>query len=331
MVSIIVPTYNRASLIGETLQSIKNQTYSDIEIVVVDDGSTDTTADVVGTINDSRLKYSVIPHAGRPAVPRNFGMREAKGDYIAFCDDDDVWAPDKLEKQVAVLENRGDLLLACTNVEYLPDRAVLKKMNKDEVVNLDKILYQSYIVNSSVVMRRSVIDLIGYLDEDERLKASEDYDYWCRLLAYQDSCILHLKDVLVYYRRNTVDSISSLYSGNIDDLYTRMAIVHKKVEKRFPDLIKRASENLEHFRFINNNRFKLLAGEISIGHIWKSTLFNVSEKSWTTLIWTSFVCYKITKKKLGIRWGLVEKILVKTLLFVGINIKPYLFHFRKFY
>ncbi len=331
MVSVIVPTYNRATLIGATLDSILSQSHSNLELIVVDDGSTDRTAEALARIKDPRLHYSAIPHAGRPAVPRNCGMLLAKGDYIAFCDDDDSWVKDKLEKQLAVLEGRQDLLMTCTNVTYLPDRAVMKKTARNETIHLESLLSQSYIVNSSVVMRHSVIDVIGYLDEDMRLKASEDYDYWCRLLASRDRSALFIAEPLVYYRRNIVDSISSFDAGNIDEWYARIAIVHRKLAATHPDLVKRASAHHEQRHIIDRTRYQLLARKIVVFDIWKSALLSIPEKCRTTIIWGFFVCYKTCRGISGSHWESNEKYLAKMFSLAGINIKPYLFHFSKFY
>jgi teichuronic acid biosynthesis glycosyltransferase TuaG len=331
LVSVIVPTYNRASIIGLTLESILAQSHRNLELIVVDDGSTDATGEVLAKINDSRLQYMVIPHAGRPSVPRNYGMRLSKGSYIAFCDDDDMWLPKKLEKQLSVLEGREDLLMACTNVTFLPDRAVMKKVGKDETRSFEYLLFNSDIVNSSVVMKRSVVDSIGYLDEDVRLKASEDYDYWCRLLAFRDLSVLFMAEPLVYYRRNVVDSISSFTVNNIDDLYARMASILGKFALQYPDVIKRASAYYEHRRLIDKNRYKLLAREIFLRDIWKNNVLSAPEKCRTTVIWSLFMCYKISRSVAGSYWKTVEKCLVKMFCMMGVNIKPYLFHFNKFY
>jgi teichuronic acid biosynthesis glycosyltransferase TuaG len=331
LVSVIVPTCNRATRIGPTLESVLAQSHNNLELIVVDDGSTDATAEVLAEIKDSRLHYSVIPHAGRPAVPRNYGMRMAKGDYIAFCDDDDLWAPNKLEKQVAVMESRSDLLMTCTNVTFLPDRAIMKKTGKNETRSFENLLFNSDIVNSSVVMRRSVIDDLGYLDEDIRLKASEDYDYWCRLLAFRDQSVLFMAEPLTYYNRNIAGSISSFTVNNIDDLYARMAIIQGKFATKYPGLIKRASAYYEHRREIDKDRFRLLAREIFLRDIWKNTMVSTSEKCRTTIIWALFMCCKISRGIAGSHWRTVEKHLARIFCLAGLNIQPYLSHFSKFY
>ena len=103
-ISVIVPTYNRADLISETIESILNQTYKYFELIIVDDGSTDNTEEVIRKFKDSRIKYIKTDNWGGPARPRNTGIKKTKGEYIAFCDDDDIWLPKKLEKQIRVFK-----------------------------------------------------------------------------------------------------------------------------------------------------------------------------------------------------------------------------------
>ena len=99
-VSVIVPTYNRAHLLKKTIESILSQTYTDLELIVVSNYSTDNTDDMVKSYKDDRIKYFKNQNNGIIAVNRNFGIRKSTGEYIAFCDDDDTWLPNKLERQV---------------------------------------------------------------------------------------------------------------------------------------------------------------------------------------------------------------------------------------
>ena len=115
LVSVVVATYNRADLISETLDSILNQTYKIFELIVVDDGSSDNTEEIVKNYSDSRLKYIKTDNWGGPARPRNIGIRESKGEYIAFCDNDDLWEKNKLEKQLDIIKNNNAGLCFCNH------------------------------------------------------------------------------------------------------------------------------------------------------------------------------------------------------------------------
>jgi glycosyltransferase involved in cell wall biosynthesis len=108
MVSIIIPSFNRADIIGDTLQSVLGQTYSNFEIIVVDDGSTDDTAATVGSFADERIRYFYKPNGGLSAA-RNSGLDRARGEFIAFLDSDDVWESWKLEAQMRIFEKHADV------------------------------------------------------------------------------------------------------------------------------------------------------------------------------------------------------------------------------
>ncbi len=115
LVSVIIPTYNRAHLIKRSAMSVLNQTYSNLELIIVDDGSTDNTEEVVKSIDDSRITYIKQPNQGACAA-RNNGIVHAQGEFIAFQDSDDVWHEDKLEKQLKCLKETGaDLVFCCLN------------------------------------------------------------------------------------------------------------------------------------------------------------------------------------------------------------------------
>lgn len=112
MISVVLPSYNRAHILPRAIESILGQTYKDIELIIVDDGSSDNTAEVVGRFSDSRIVYVRQENAGACAA-RNNGIAHARGDYIAFQDSDDIWHQDKLEKQLATLQNTGADVVFC--------------------------------------------------------------------------------------------------------------------------------------------------------------------------------------------------------------------------
>lgn len=112
-----MPAYNRENIIKEAINSVLGQTYEDIELIVVDDGSTDQTSKVVREIEDPRLKYFYQENAGACAA-RNKGVELSQGELVAFHDSDDIWHQDKLEKQIKVMETSGADLVFCKLVKY---------------------------------------------------------------------------------------------------------------------------------------------------------------------------------------------------------------------
>lgn len=123
MISVVIPTYNRAELTKRAAQSVLSQTYKDIELIIVDDGSSDNTAEVVASLNDSRVRYVYQENSGA-CVARNNGIEHASGEYIAFHDSDDIWHADKLEKQIAVLQKQNADVVFCRMNKMLDGRKV---------------------------------------------------------------------------------------------------------------------------------------------------------------------------------------------------------------
>ncbi|MBP4137802.1 glycosyltransferase family 2 protein [Flavobacterium geliluteum] len=182
-VSVIIPTYNRANDLDRCLKSLQHQTYKNFEVLVCDDGSTDNTKEIVEKYNSIlKIKYIKDENFGGPARPRNKGISEAKGDWICFLDSDDWWYPNKLNDSLPYL-NDYDLihhnLDIYSNLEK--SKGVAKGRIFGENISNDLIVNGNGIVNSSVLIRKSIVDLTGKITEDKNLIAVEDYDYWIRV------------------------------------------------------------------------------------------------------------------------------------------------------
>jgi glycosyltransferase involved in cell wall biosynthesis len=201
LVSIIIPTYNRGNIIVETVRSALGQTYKDVEVLVVDDGSTDDTKERIEAVGDSRVFYYRLQHFGYPAPARNYGIKRASGTYIAFLDSDDVWFPRKLETQIRFLQQNPNIVAIASNfVLFQGDRRPVLKLKVDRIVSFKDILNQNLIVNSSVVLRKDVTNAVGLLNESATFKSVEDCDFWLRILNWQNSSICILSQPLVQYR-----------------------------------------------------------------------------------------------------------------------------------
>lgn len=202
LVSVIVPTYKRHDYLALTLESILSQTHENLEVLVVSDGDDEATAAVVSDLNDDRLQYLFIEHSGRPAVPRNEGLRKATGNLLAFCDDDDIWLSRKLEAQVTVI---ADGYQMCnTDYSYIDaDGHQLDQQNYyDKYFGpIDwQTFFQSmgFICNASVVFSRRAFKKVGFLNESVDLRAYEDFEYWMRMLYQNKGFFINRK--LVAYR-----------------------------------------------------------------------------------------------------------------------------------
>lgn len=201
VVSVIVLTFNRATLLAETVDAVLQQTYRDLELIVVDNMSEDDTPRYLESLADPRVRFLRNPNHGVLAVNRNLGIRGALGRYIAFCDDDDTWLPHKLERQIAVLEANPDAALCYTNTLAVRDRSdpgtpVFDKPVRDRL--FQRLIWTNFICNSSVLLRRAVLDEVGLPDENPALTPYDDYDLWLRITARKR--IIGIDEPLVRYR-----------------------------------------------------------------------------------------------------------------------------------
>lgn len=204
MVSVIVPSYNRAESLKRCLDSLVLQVYKNFEVLVCDDGSTDDTEQVVKSFQDTLLiRYFWSENFGGPARPRNIGIANALGCYLAFLDSDDWWEPKKLQKSVEALEAGADLVYH--DLYIIQDGKDLVKSRRKMLTQklsspvFDNLLLNGNVINcSSVVVRRNLMEKIGGFSEDRQLIAAEDYDAWLRLARHTERFV-RIKDCLGYY------------------------------------------------------------------------------------------------------------------------------------
>jgi glycosyltransferase involved in cell wall biosynthesis len=179
-VSVIIPTYNSEDYINEAIKSVLSQTYKNYEIIIVDDGSSDNTATLLKKYQ-GRLKYFYQNNQGSAAA-RNLGLNNSSGEFIAFLDSDDVWFPEKLEKQVRIMKENPRLAFVFAAAYMVNESGEIVKCwdNKNEPTMDFKRLYEkNFICTSTVLLRRYCLERIGNFDEN--LKMSQDWDLWLRL------------------------------------------------------------------------------------------------------------------------------------------------------
>ena len=189
LISVVIPTYNRAHYLGRAIKSVIDQTYSNWEIIVVDNHSVDNTDTLVDSFREPRLKLLKIHNQGVIAASRNKGVNAAKGSYIAFLDSDDWWLPTKVSNSIEALENGADvvyhkMLVNNKNINVNINKygkKVLKTKELFSPVYEDLLFNGNLIANSSVVVRKSLLEDIGGISEDQDLITAEDYDLWLRI------------------------------------------------------------------------------------------------------------------------------------------------------
>lgn len=180
LVSVVIPTHQRPEFLKKTLQSILSQTYPHLEIFVISNGINKKNKEIVDYFNDNRVTYKEQENSGGPSSPRNHGIRLALGKYIAFCDDDDLWIPEKIEKQVQVLEENPEYGLCYSKMLRFDEVKEWSNANEEGVANFKSLLFINTIPISSVIMRRQLIVQSGQFSESSMVGTSEDYEFLLR-------------------------------------------------------------------------------------------------------------------------------------------------------
>jgi len=261
MVSVIVPTYNRGHLIGETIESVLNQTYPYWELIIVDDGSTDNTSQVVESFREERIRYHTLAHGhGMIDRLRNFGIAKSKGTFIALVDSDDVWFPNKLAVHVQLMKKYPQAMFSFshafefTNTSSFYVKTVFTKRNQTEddvfVGNIFlQLLQGDYVAYPSLIFKRAAIDTIGWMDET--LKSCHGFEYFLRLAATFEGIAINEKLMRIrkhsqstslnrpvasyegtfeimerYYKNNHIPK--ALYHQIVSELYYRLGMVYLK-------------------------------------------------------------------------------------------------------
>ncbi len=218
-VSVIIPTYNRLTKVKDAIDSVLSQTYRDFALWVVDDGSTDGTAEALRAFG-KRIRYISQDNRGVSAA-RNLGMRVSRGKYVAFLDSDDLWEPKKLEIQVGCMEANPQFPLCFTDEVWIRKGARVNPKKRHAKYSgwiFEKCLPLCIISPSSALMKRSLFDEIGGFDET--LPVCEDYDFWLRVTCRYP--VLFIDKKLIVKRGGYADQLSTRSWGN--DRYRVMAL-----------------------------------------------------------------------------------------------------------
>lgn len=216
-ITAIIPTYNRLSLLREAVSSVLAQAYSDLELIVVDDGSIDGTEEFCANLlceNPDTFRYLNLSHSGRPGKVRNTGTREAEGGYLSFLDSDDQWKPEKLTRQVAFLEEHPDVRICHTREIWQRGRRIVSQAGQRHKRSGDiftDALKKCIIGPSTVMIHRELFEEFGGFRED--LEIAEDYELWLRITAKYP--VGYIDEPLVIKRGGHSDQLSEKY-GQIE-------------------------------------------------------------------------------------------------------------------
>lgn len=227
LVTVIIPTYNRAKLVRKAIDSVLKQTYTNFEVLVIDDHSTDNTKEIIESFDDDRIKYLLNERKKGAQGARNTGLLNAKGEWIAFLDSDDLWLKEKLQVQLSELASTKKYFCFSHWYELKNDKTYLKtrKLSIDNT----SIYRENYIGTFSTVMLHSrIIDEIGLLDEN--LSACQDWDYWIRIIDNYNA--LYISEPLIKYRIHGSDRISNEFENRALGREMILKKYYSQIEKR---------------------------------------------------------------------------------------------------
>ncbi|RXZ01496.1 glycosyltransferase family 2 protein [Fictibacillus sp. S7] len=237
LISVVVPTYNREKLIRRTIKSVLNQTYSNFELLIIDDASTDNTEAVVKTFNDSRIKYFKLEKNSKGTKPRNIGIKEASGEFIALLDSDDEWVNDKLEKQLKYVRETGYKDIVCfTGVILKDDKKEVLSSNEsfdDKNDIMEYILLHDNVVQTSTYMLSS--DLAKKTMFGENVKKHQDWDFCLRLKKNGANFIYLPEHLSIYYSDNREGRIANDLKYELSNEWAKSIkdVVSEKVYNAF--------------------------------------------------------------------------------------------------
>ncbi|MCW7493176.1 glycosyltransferase [Leptospira sp. 2 VSF19] len=187
-VSVVIPTYNRAFEIKKAIQSVIAQDYNNWELVIVDNNSTDQTDSVIKEFDEKRIRILKINNNGSIGKSRNLGIKNSKGDWIAFLDSDDWWYPTKLSDSLKEISDATDIIYHDLDIVESRDSdkkapSVIKGKVLNSPILRNLLVGGNVIANSSVMVRKSILEKIGYISEDMNINPSVDYNTWLKVAS----------------------------------------------------------------------------------------------------------------------------------------------------
>jgi glycosyltransferase involved in cell wall biosynthesis len=221
LVSVVIPAYNSADWIAETISSVLNQDYQNLEIIVVNDGSTDNTELIVKSFGE-KVKYIYKSNGGQSSA-RNLGILNSSGEYIAFIDSDDLWEKEKTSVQVKYLEENSYKWIYSDGIAFDNlSKEVLFQFSKisrpydgNVLINL---FHSCFIPMPTVLLKKEIFLEVGYFNEDDRFRNREDWEMWLRIANYYP--IAYVPQILIKYRVHNKsvtgkESLIERMNGNI--------------------------------------------------------------------------------------------------------------------
>ncbi|MGK5094971.1 glycosyltransferase family A protein [Deltaproteobacteria bacterium TL4] len=266
--SVVIPTYNRAKILPQTLKCVLAQTFDDFEVVLIDNGSTDNSREVIAQQGSDKIRYFWQEGSGSPANPRNVGMTKAKGKWIALLDSDDWWFPHKLEKvHSAIQQNpQGAVFIhhELMSDEQTGKQEVLKHSREYEDLYQSLLIEGNFLSPSAIVFKKSLITQQTLkFNEDPGFATVEDYDLWLQF-AVLKAQVCVVDEVLGKYIVNGGNLISNgnLYFASLKNLYEHHVFHVQSFEKNKQKLFKQLLSKAKRIQGIQNLKDKNFAAGV---------------------------------------------------------------------
>ncbi len=281
LISVIIPVYNGEKTIKNTIDSVLNQTFTDFELIVVNDGSQDSTLAVLNEIQNARIRVFSFPNSGVSAS-RNRGLAEAEGEFISFLDADDLWTPDKLESQLKALEKNPQAAVAYSWSDWIDESGQFLRAGGHITVNgkaYEKLLLRDFVESgSNPLIRRKALEEVGTFDES--LAFAEDWDLWLRLAARYEYVAVPSPQIL--YRISPESASFNVWKMEAGSLNV--------IERHFAQ----APESLQHLkREILGSRYKYLMFKAIEGNLERKKGFAAVRFLWQAIRYDSSMLRRV--------------------------------------
>ncbi len=253
LISIVLPTYNRAKFLPQSINSVINQDYQNWELLIIDNNSTDDTDLVVEKYGDSRVKLYKINNEGLIGKSRNLGIKHSKGEWIAFLDSDDWWFENKLTKTLDACTNYTDLIFHDLRIAFDERISYFNKVkgwNLRAPVLEDLLVRGNAIANSSVMVRKSILNKAGEINEESDINPCVDYNTWLKVAAVTNAFV-YISEALGVYR---------VHSGGVSQ--RDMSFSHERAISDYLSILSQQQQDLirkkisymhARFLYINND------------------------------------------------------------------------------
>ncbi|MBI5874104.1 MAG: glycosyltransferase [Candidatus Omnitrophica bacterium] len=275
-VSIITPVFNGAKFLDKTIASVFSQTYEDYELIIVDDGSTDNARSIAeGYVRrfPDKIRYIYQANGGH-AKARNTGLKEARGQFIAFLDADDLWLPSRLEEEVRVLESDPSVGLVHANTVRITEQGELIRVNQRDKRYLSGIIFEYLFLRKAdisiptVLVRKNCLEKVGFFDENLTRLGCEDRELWLRIAEKYK--VYYLDKVLAQYRVN-IESASKDRSRMLKGRYyviEKFASANKKYSHLRKMALARVHRDLADDFLVNGQKADARAQYINALRFW---------------------------------------------------------------